>query len=53
MPNVVLTPHVAGWSFEGWENQGEIFTENLRRYVEGEPLLNVVDKRLGYLVQKQ
>ncbi len=53
MPNVILTPHVAGWSAEGWENQGEIFRENLRRYVEGEPLMNVVDKRLGYLVQRR
>lgn len=52
MENVVLTPHVAGWSAEGWDNQGDIFVENLRRYLEGEPLLNVVDKRLGYLVQK-
>ena len=52
MENVVLTPHVAGWSAEGWDNQGDIFVENLRRYLEGKPLLNVVDKRLGYLVQK-
>jgi len=26
----------------------EIFIENLTRYQKGEPLLNVVDKKLGY-----
>ena len=52
MPNVLITPHLAGYSPEGRLNIQQIFCENLRRYIAGEPLLNTVDKRLGYLVQK-
>jgi phosphoglycerate dehydrogenase-like enzyme len=52
MPNVVITPHSASFCPENAEDLRRIFCENLRRYVGGEPLLNVVDKRLGYLVQK-
>ena len=52
MPNVVLTPHSASACPENDEDLRRIFCENLRRYVEEEPLLNIVDKRLGYLVQK-
>jgi phosphoglycerate dehydrogenase-like enzyme len=51
MPNVVITPHISSKSEEGDENLQRIFAENLRRYVAGEPLLNLVDKRLGYVVQ--
>jgi D-2-hydroxyacid dehydrogenase (NADP+) len=51
MPNVVMTPHIASRSEEGDRNLQKIFVENLRRYVAGEPLLNLVDKRKGYVVQ--
>ena len=51
LPNVVMTPHIASKSEEGDDNLQRIFAENLRRYVAGEPLLNLVDKRLGYVVQ--
>lgn len=51
MDNVIYTSHVAGLSSEGDENLKRIFTENLRRYVSDEPLMNIVDKRLGYVVQ--
>ncbi|PLS83608.1 MAG: D-2-hydroxyacid dehydrogenase [Chloroflexi bacterium] len=47
-PKVLITPHV-GRSIERppfrWE---PLFVENVRRYVRGEPLLNVVDQRRGY-----
>ena len=47
-PKVLITPHV-GRSLEQppfrWE---PLFVENVRRYVGGEPLLNVVDQRRGY-----
>ncbi len=47
-PKVLLTPHV-GRSVERppfrWER---LFVENVRRYVSGEPLLNVVDQERGY-----
>jgi len=48
MPNVMITPHDAGSSPRSHERLMEVFLENLRRYVAGEPLLNVVDKRAGY-----
>ena len=51
MPNVVVTSHVAGLSPEGYGNVDRVLVENMRRFAKGEPLLNVVDKRLGYKVQ--
>ncbi len=51
MTNVVFAPHSGGYSPEGRENVLRIFKENLRRYLSEEPLLNVVDKEKGYLIQ--
>ena len=48
MPEVILTPHTSGLGPRYWERALEQFTDNLRRFVAGEPLLNVVDKRAGY-----
>ena len=48
MPNVVLTPHVAGFRRDYWEAATDLFSDNLRRFLAGEPLLNVVDKHAGY-----
>ncbi len=48
MPNVVLTPHIAGFREDYWEAAVELFAENLRRYRAGWPLLNLVDKQAGY-----
>jgi phosphoglycerate dehydrogenase-like enzyme len=48
MPNVMITPHDAGDSPRSRGRFLKLFCENLRRYVEGEPLLNVVDKEAGY-----
>ncbi len=46
--NVLITPHIAG-SSDGVQNRRmELLKENLRRFVAGEPLLNVVDKHRGY-----
>ncbi len=48
MPNVIVSPHMAG-DVEGWEDEVVmLFVDNLRRWIAGEPLLNVVDKRLGH-----
>ncbi|MFC2071297.1 D-2-hydroxyacid dehydrogenase [Chloroflexota bacterium] len=47
-PNVILSPHVSG-SMEGYAVRAtELFSENLRRYLNGKKLLNVVDKKMGY-----
>jgi phosphoglycerate dehydrogenase-like enzyme len=48
LENVFITPHISG-NFEAYvERVGAQFAENLARYVRGEPLINVVDKRRGY-----
>ena len=46
--NVIITPHTAGQSPGGQRRAHELFRENLRRFVTGEMLLNVVDKKVGY-----
>ena len=48
MPRVIITPHVAGRSREAGQRMFALVTENLRRYVAGEPLLSVVDIEKGY-----
>jgi phosphoglycerate dehydrogenase-like enzyme len=48
LPNVILSPHISGLSAHYAERAAMIFEENMRRYLAGEPLLNVVDKALGY-----
>ncbi|MEJ1971261.1 MAG: D-2-hydroxyacid dehydrogenase [Lacunisphaera sp.] len=47
MPNVLITAHTSGHSPRVDERLFELFLENLRRYAAGEPLLNLVDKRVG------
>ncbi len=46
--NVVMTAHTSGWSPDRQTRLIEFFVENVRRYAEGLPLLNVVNKNLGY-----
>ncbi len=48
VPNLILTPHVAGASGPKERRCVEIFRENLTRYAAGDELVNVVDKRRGY-----
>ena len=47
-PNVFITPHKAGRSPLTAKREQAIFVENIRRYVTGLPMLNVVDKQKGY-----
>jgi len=44
-PNVILTPHVAGQSPRVPPRHLQVVLDNVGRFVRGEPLLNVVDKR--------
>jgi phosphoglycerate dehydrogenase-like enzyme len=48
LDNVCVTPHVAGVSPRFWERETELIIENVRRYLAGETMLNVVDKQAGY-----
>jgi glyoxylate/hydroxypyruvate reductase A len=47
-PNVVLTPHLSAAGASSDTGFMDLFVENLRRYVKGEELLNVVDRARGY-----
>ena len=47
MPQVYVSPHMSGSGFE--ERLVVLFLDNLRRWKEGLPLRNVVDKRLGFV----
>lgn len=47
-PNVILTPHTAGYSPVIAARHLATLVENVRRFRAGEPLLNVVDKRLWF-----
>lgn len=47
-PNLLITPHIAGNTRYYAERVCELFSENLRRYLKGEPLLNVFDPIKGY-----
>ncbi len=46
--NVIITAHYSGSTPYYDQRAMNIFIENLERYVKGEPLVNVVDKKLGY-----
>jgi phosphoglycerate dehydrogenase-like enzyme len=48
LPNLLITPHTGGLAEKLWHRQYEVFSENLRRYLAGQPLLYVVDKQKGY-----
>lgn len=48
LDNVILTPHVSGYLPDFFTRAFDIFLRNLQRFLDGRPLANVVDKRLGY-----
>lgn len=48
MPRVIMTPHVSDYSNRYRDNQFLLYRENLRRYVAGAKMLNVVDLQRGY-----
>lgn len=48
MENVLLTPHQSGESASFQERILTLFLDNLERFKNGEPLRNIVDKKVGY-----
>jgi phosphoglycerate dehydrogenase-like enzyme len=42
LDNVILTPHIAGWTFGTFAHRWSQINENLRRLRTGEPLVSVV-----------
>jgi phosphoglycerate dehydrogenase-like enzyme len=48
LPNVIITPHVAATTDRYDDRALDAFVDNLRRYLAGEPLRNVVDAKKGY-----
>jgi phosphoglycerate dehydrogenase-like enzyme len=49
MPNVIISPHMSGDVHGFWSWFADSFLANLERWQSGQPLRNVVDKRLGYV----
>jgi phosphoglycerate dehydrogenase-like enzyme len=49
LSNALVVPHVSPVSPRRfWPRQLDLFLDNWRRYVSGEPLRNLVDKQAGY-----
>ena len=46
--NVLITPHTAGLTEKQWERQYAVVAENLRRYLNHQSLLAIVDQQTGY-----
>jgi len=47
-PRVLITPHVSGASDEDRHGAIDLFCDNLRAYLAGKPLRNVIDWQRGY-----
>ena len=48
LENVLITPHTAAVTEKLWDRHYQLISENLRRYLAGQPLLAMVDKQRGY-----
>ncbi len=48
LPNAIVSPHISGSREDYVLRATELFADNLRRYLAGKRLVNVVDKRRGY-----
>jgi phosphoglycerate dehydrogenase-like enzyme len=42
LPNVIVTPHMSGHTARLWERCVDVFCENLKRFLGGQPLLNQI-----------
>ncbi len=48
MDNVIITPHISGNTARYHELTAALFAENLQRYLDNQPLLNLVERERGY-----
>ncbi len=48
LDNVLITPHTAAVTDKLWDRHYDLIVENMRRFLEGRPLLYEVDKTKGY-----
>jgi phosphoglycerate dehydrogenase-like enzyme len=48
LPNVIITPHIAGASAHYHQLAAAVFIENLQRYLDNRPLLNLFVRERGY-----
>jgi phosphoglycerate dehydrogenase-like enzyme len=48
LENVLVTPHVSGITPHYFTRAADIFAQNLRRYLNAEPLLNLYNPQRGY-----
>jgi phosphoglycerate dehydrogenase-like enzyme len=53
VPNLIVSPHMSGDHTGMQRDIADVFLQNLNRFLRGEPLLNVVDKALGYVPSGQ
>ncbi|MDD5287616.1 MAG: D-2-hydroxyacid dehydrogenase [Dehalococcoidales bacterium] len=48
LPNVLFSPHVSGGMEDYLARTTEVFCQNLRRYLKGKKLINIINKKKGY-----
>jgi phosphoglycerate dehydrogenase-like enzyme len=48
MPNMIITPHIAGFLSDYNKRTTDFFCKNLKRYLQGKQLLNTIDKEKGF-----
>ena len=48
LENLLITPHTAAVTDRLWDRHYQLISENLRRFLAGKPLLNLIDKGRGY-----
>ena len=48
LPSVLITPHVGAQAADRYDVVTRLFCHNLEKYLAGEPMINLVDKSLGF-----
>jgi phosphoglycerate dehydrogenase-like enzyme len=47
LPNVIISPRIAGFSPNRWKRLIPVFAENLRKFVSSQPM-DLIDKKVGF-----